>query len=339
MEICSSLLQLFIEGDGIDWPLELLPRLLHILADMKLHKCMSVAFIVSLALFVVNGSAGPILNDIDDYSVPVFTIRELQEGSRRKELEAILTTTGLISVVGSENDMLTFHSMRSKTFSGLCTCMQPGNSHFASVEGVDSSLLSDETTRITLATATVGSTPLPLHIAELEDAGCNSDAVHAMEALRDYVAFSSDVFVQELDRLVAAGNRVQEPILESSNGSRFMSVSSIVKGAHNLEHFHMYRKSHGASDHYDLDFHTDAGLFLTFVPGMQCDMDETSPDDFYIQDMNGIMRRALFPENSVGIMLGVGAEHWLRTDISLRATSHAVALSPGQNRAWYGMSK
>jgi hypothetical protein len=306
---------------------------------MKLHQYGYVAFIVSLASRLVNGSDGAVRNDVDDYSVPVFTIQELQEGSRRKEFESILTTTGLISVVGSGNDMRAFDSMRKKAFAGLCTCMQPENSHFALVEGVDSSLLSDETTRITLATATVGSTPLPLHTSELEDAGCNTDTVLAMEALRDYVAFSSDVFVQELDRLILASNRVQEPILVSSNGNRFMSISSIVKGAQNLEHFHLYQKSQVASDHFDLDFHTDAGLFLTFVPGMQCDTDENNLGDFYIQDMNGIVRRAIFSENSVGIMLGVGAEHWLRSDIPLRATRHAVSVRAGQNRAWYGMSK
>ena len=295
-----------------------------------------VAFIVFLAHSSV--LADP---QFDDFAVPVFTMQELQQGSRRKEFASILATTGLLSVVGSENDMLAFHSLRSNAFSGLCSCMKPENSHFAVVQGVDSSLLSDETTRMTLATATVGNTPLPLDLAALKEAGCSTETVQAMEGLRDYVAFSSHVFVQALDELLVKNKRDSEAILELSDGSPLLSISSIVKSSQNLEHFHLYQKSPSASYQFDLDFHVDAGLFLTFVPGMTCDNVDhaTNPDNFYLQDADGVVRRAHFPEHSIGIMLGVGAEHWLRTETPLRATRHAVALSAGQHRAWYGMSK
>jgi hypothetical protein len=292
-----------------------------------------------LASFVLEGSYG-IENINVDYSVPVFTIRELQQGSRRNELEEILASTGLLSVVGSEKDMLVFKTMRNDAFSGLCTCMKGENNPFAHVEGVDSSMLSDETTRITLATATMGNTPLPLNNEQLEAAGCEAQTVHAMDALRDYVAFTSHVFVTELDHLLEANHQNQEPILETARGSPFTSVTSIVRNSQNLEHFHVYEKSSDASDTYDLDFHSDAGLFLTFVPGMQCNTETNveNSDDFYIQ-VNDTVHRAIFAENSIGIMLGVGAEHWLRTNTKLHATRHAVGMRSGQNRAWYGMSK
>jgi len=57
--------------------------------------------------------------------------------------------------------------------------------------------------------------------------------------------------------------------------------------------------------------------------------------------VDGILRQAVFPNNSVIIILGSGAEHWLKNIpkeiLPLKATKHAVQMSPGNSRAWYGM--
>jgi hypothetical protein len=118
----------------------------------------------------------------------------------------------------------------------------------------------------------------------------------------------------------------------------------MVKASQNLEHFHVYSKqeeedaidqsNHGESS--VLDVHTDAGLFLAFVPGMRCNGADDS-SDFYVS-VNGSIKKAVFPPGSIGIMLGMGAERWLQTPLPLRATRHAVKMESGQRRAWYGLS-
>jgi hypothetical protein len=277
-----------------------------------------------------------------DFNVPVFSLQELRDGSRRDELEHILVTTGLLSVIGSDQDMSVFRKTRQDAFAGLCACMKNDQSDkFASVQGLDSSMLSDQTTRITLATATIGDTPLPLDRTNLEDAGCASDTVQSLDDLRDYVAWVSKSFVSSLDEVLMSSSKTTESVLRTSQGQNYASLSSIVKASQNLEHFHLYSKPDDSNEMFDLDFHTDAGLFLTFVPGMACDVEANTmkqSHDFYFQ-MDGTTVRAIFNENSVGIMLGVGAEHWIKTSKKLKATRHAIAISPGQSRAWYGMSK
>eukprot|EP00980_Cylindrotheca_fusiformis_P019611 scaffold6805_cov124-Cylindrotheca_fusiformis.AAC.2 len=156
-----------------------------------------------------------------------------------------------------------------------------------------------------------------------------------MDALRGEVAEASRVFLEALDGLVGDSR----PILGNSYGGSYQSVSSVVQAASNLEHFHVYTKKESASNSIQpaLRVHTDAGLFLAFVPAMDCagDSDDRS---FYVKDAQGILQQAIFPRNSVAIMLGAGAQHWLATsDISLKATQHSVQMEAGARRAWYGL--
>lgn len=277
--------------------------------------------------------------EIADFHVPVFTVAELQHGNRVKDLAKALATSGLISVEGTEKDSFIFSITRHDALSGLCVCMKGNDNLFHNVEGADRfSLLSDGSKRMTLATATVGDTPLSLPTEEMLEAGCSSRTVQSMEKLRDHVAWVSHSFVSALDQLLLVESTQQEALLETARGNSFTTLSSIIKASHNLEHFHIYETPEGTSTKPVLDVHTDAGLFLAFVPGMQCDSVETESKDFYVQH-DAILKRAIFREGSVGVMLGVGAENWLRTSTQLRATRHAVSMQGGQSRAWYGISK
>ena len=113
-----------------------------------------------------------------------------------------------------------------------------------------------------------------------------------------------------------------------------------------------------------LDYHTDAGFFLAFVPAMDCHtrtIDNTSfhirpPSRGYDDDGNSGVIIPVFDENDVIIMMGAAAEHWLPpyplindddddvddiiVDEKWRkvflATSHALQLTHGAHRAWYG---
>ena len=120
-------------------------------------------------------------------------------------------------------------------------------------------------------------------------------------------------------------------------------------GANHLEHFHVYNKEPEVGSFElvgntpdTLQWHTDAGLFLAFVPGVTCGKDGDTPDtSFWVMDpATRRPARAVFPRGSIAIMMGVGAEHWMDTPgLALKATKHAVKMKHGITRAWYGMSK
>jgi hypothetical protein len=283
----------------------------------------------------------------NDFLVPSFTIAELKSGSRANDLLNVLTTTGLFSVVvETEKDKSDLSTVRQTAFSGLCECLPNGPKILTRVPGVDAALLADGTTRTTLATATVGTTPLSLPFKELQEAGCGAATLQAMDTLRDQVAWVSHTFQQALDKVIL--NQIKKEdhdgaLLERTDGKTFMTLSSIVKAAQNLEHFHVYKKSsESLGSTPSLDIHTDAGLYLAFVPGMSCDtVHQDDSNDFFVRATDGLLHRARFPQGSVGIMMGAGAENWLRLPptLSLRATRHAVSMNAGNTRAWYGMSK
>jgi hypothetical protein len=273
---------------------------------------------------------------------------------------------------------------RSRFFGELCRCSDKIGSQ---IHGGDKILLSDGvTTRSTIATATNGSRhPLPLPKEDIENI-CGPETLSSLERAREYVLHAaSGAFIPALDRLIqnasassAATGTAQyssSTILLSTQATSsehqrdYYSVSSIVDDSVNLEHFHVYSKktkeqetasSVDAVIDHALDWHTDGGLFLAFLPAESCnhDVGTTSiipqDDSFRIKkfhDPNNSESsftevRAVFPaqeqqdgEVIVAIMLGEGAEKWLNTpdSLKLRATRHAVKMKSGERRAWYGM--
>lgn len=253
----------------------------------------------------------------------VFEVSDLLKGRRSDELKEVLTGTGLLAV------NLPQHA-RADALQGLCSC-------HSKLE-MESTVLDDGVTqRSTLGTATIGDAS-PLLLPEEISGNCGSATADALDSLRDDVAMVSKAFTTALDRFV--GQRNTEVILETKHNKQYTSVSSIVKESTNLEHFHIYSK---AKTHQDttaktttLDMHTDAGLFLAFVPAIHCDDTTLQDQSFFIEGQADPIQ---FPPNSIAIMLGAGAEHWLNTEFPLKATRHAVKMNPGEERAWYGMSK
>jgi hypothetical protein len=292
------------------------------------------------------------------YHVRSFDTAELLDNLHVERLAEALATTGLIAL---QTNHVQVHSqqeqalVRETAMQGLCECVRRTN--FSKLEGADAILMTDgHTTRSTLATATVGFSPLPFKTPQLAQQ-CGDATVEAMNALRDHVAQVSSIFIQALDMLLLRhASTTPKPItlMTNSYGVTYKSVSSIVKAASHFEHFHVYSREQSAhqgvtSNVQDsetkpaLQVHTDAGLFLAFVPAQPCDATEAAVDlSFFLQDpADGRLKQAVFPENSIAIMLGAGAEQWLTKPdtISLKATRHAVYMRPGQGRAWYGMSK
>lgn len=278
-----------------------------------------------------------------EWRVPSFTPEDLQRGLQDNLLHQTLTNTGLLAIRIPAYENTDF-------LSGICDCR---NNLGPEIEGGDKILLADGlTTRSTIATATVGSEhPISLPEDDIRRR-CGTSTYQSMERARDYVSHAAnDLFVPALDRLIreAAGhlNDGSSSILETRKGQSYATVSEIVRDSVNLEHFHSYSKKIGTemnASEQTLDWHTDGGLFLAFLPAKSCH-DQDSDDSFHVK-LHGSSTEvpALFPDRQEGeivvaIMLGAGTESWLHTPESfkLRATRHAVKMTPGDERAWYGM--
>ncbi|CAB9496837.1 mucin 13, cell surface associated [Seminavis robusta] len=276
--------------------------------------------LVSAALLSCTRSAALSSN----YEPLVFSSSELIKEENLPRLAEALTTTGLVAITTTATTTATTTSSSPEWF-------------------------------VTLATATVGFSPLPLDTPELA-AQCGEDTVQAMETLRDQVAQTATVFLSAVDNLLLQAKRqelytssYQKPLIKTSYGVTYNSISSIVKAATNLEHFHVYSKNSTTSSSENhgqhepaLQVHSDAGLFLAFVPAHSCNSDMATGADqsFLIKDpADGQLKPVAFPPNSIAIMLGAGAEQWLDTPdtLPLKATRHAVHMTAGQSRAWYGM--
>lgn len=307
-------------------------------------------YLVLTALFHSAATALKGVQQLDEYHVPIFSVQDLEEGTRTDELRAILGSSGLISVVGSTQHRERLEELRNESLLGLCKCWGDEKGHLLrNANSLDSAVLLDGTKRTTLATATFGDEPLPLLQQELFDAGCSIETVQSMEDLRSQVAWISQRFVSAFDEILIGtqGYTTEKALLYTDKRQAFPTLKSIVQSSQNLEHFHVYEKlnhKNGVIEDNDVevDVHTDAGLFLTFLPGKQCNNGSNTPgnesSNFYVM-VEGSMKHAIFAPGSVAVMLGVGAENWLHSHfLKLRATRHAVHMEAGQSRAWYGMS-
>lgn len=285
------------------------------------------------------GVAMPSFASAAPLQVPSFSMEELRAGTIPLEFLESLQSTGLISIKLPQ----AYEDTRGFALSGLCSCLE----NLEGADGFDSATLGDgATSRSTLATATVGQMPLPLADREKLEGHCGAGTVAAMETLRDQVAHVSDMFVKTIDHLRIVDSAQPSPLLHDKYGGSFSNLNSIIQSANHLEHFHMYSKN-GSSENIggddaslSLKWHTDAGLFLSFVPAWNCNNAGQSDSSFWVQLPNGDRVPAIFEPGSVVIMLGVGAEHWLNeSSLKLRATRHAVQMDNDSARSWYGMSK
>lgn len=314
-------------------------------------------------------------NHYDDNPIPIFSIPELQSRLRRQELKETLSSTGLLAVRlsgGDDDDDATqnYANNRQTALQGLCECHD--HPEFLFMEQTRSIVLQDDATRRTsVGTATVGMNhPLPLP-KDLEDI-CGSDTVVAMEGLRDAVADVSKAFVTALGDLIEEYSHSKVPLLQDKHGGKsYQTLSNIVESANHLEHFHVYSKESQRNEENNVDsletapaawdWHTDAGLFLVFVPALNCLDGYPQDASFWYRDSYGNPVQAHFDgSNTAIVMLGQGAEDWLNLAavpesaatsgvLRLKATVHSVRWDipsfvpqePSsffqQQRSWYGM--
>jgi len=331
----------------------------------------TMAKVIGLLLLFGSATVKATSTGGDDGSIPTFSLTELKSLSesnnhRTENFRKALSSNGLLAVQLNDQgrDFLEYPNDRKIALDGLCSCVDhPG---FLNLDQTHELTLMDSATgRISVATATVGlDHPLPLPKG-MEDT-CGETVVDAMEGLRDVVASVSRAFVSAVDGTLldtAKSSPSPTTLLRDEFGRSFASVSEIVQSANHLEHFHVYtNNAENSSDRTTTstawDWHTDAGLFLVFVPAWDCnggDIDES----FYYRDIDGnTVRAKLDGRNTAIVMLGQGAQDWLNLPTPkstqersavLKATTHSVRWSSGgelfigdnnlpkQRRAWYGM--
>lgn len=270
-------------------------------------------------------------------------------------------------------------SYRKEALTALCTCSAFEKTTSSTTEDLFTQLLKehpedvqqiklpDGSIRRTLATATVGfdasdteieESPHPLQLPTWFQEQCGHDAYYSMENLRDAVSQVVNLFVGKLD----------------SEKQRDHSYRQVLQSANHLEHFHVYLKdeaSHGQdvpettseidnglkSGHAkqtvvaktaakpeaiaSLDYHMDAGFFLSFVPAMLCHSLSMDDSSFYIKSHKEPLQ---FEEDEIVILMGAGAHYWMNSNLdnemvdhdSFVAASHALRLPPDAHRSWYG---
>ena len=243
-----------------------------------------------------------------------------------------------------DNLMYIIAMYREEALTSLCTCSAldktissshlDGNDVFrdlleAHPKDVQQINLPDGSTRRTLATATIGfdgnnadgrsSHPLQLPLWFQEQ--CGHDAYNAMENLRDTVSKVVTLFVDKLDSEKWTDHKYNQ----------------VLQSANHLEHFHVYFKDGITSEkenylqHSDvkignadspsqltsvadvkqsptLNYHIDAGFFLSFVPAMNCHTYSVDDSSFYIKSQEQAIK---FEEDEVVILMGAGAQYWI----------------------------
>lgn len=316
--------------------------------------------------------------------VPTFTYNDLENGDRDNDLKKVLTTNGLIAIkIPTENPGNLLKGL-CECISEVSPMIEGGDKRTLADGKYEESMrnlahrkdrdrilydffylimlmfvfiiLVGLTTRSTIATATQGvDNPLPLPKSDITK-NCDNQTYDSIERARDYVSFAAhEAFMPALDRLIkqATRNLDNKSILKTKYGKKYDTLSSVVADAVNLEHFHVYSKESDNRVHRDtideaLDWHTDGGVFLAFLPAQSCMDNDTNQDESFKIKINGsdLEQTAIFPNHSkdeivVGIMLGAGAERWLDLpqSLTLKATRHAVKMRGGDIRSWYGMSK
>jgi len=352
---------------------------------IKISKETTMTQVLGLLLLVGTTTAtAAFVNGREEGSIPTFSFAELrgltESNGRSDDFRQALSTNGLLAIQlddGEGTDLFGYPNDRRIALDGLCSCVDhPG---FLKLDQThELTLMDSSTARTSVATATVGlDHPLPL--PEGIEETCGETVLDAMEGLRDVVASVSRAFVSALDSSLMEYNSDETPsttLLRDEFGRSYESVADIVKSANHLEHFHVYtnNEAENSSTFSEAttawDWHTDAGLFLVFVPAWDCNGGESSnsnvDESFYYRDTEGRTVRAKFDGSRTAIvMLGQGAQDWLNLPEQftnhqqqsqkkkaslLKATTHSVRWSSDvqqqqpiqdkiskQRRAWYGM--
>lgn len=157
--------------------------------------------------------------------------------------------------------------------------------------------------------------------------------------------------------LTKQGHTLVFPAASTRDGVEGYSLHELVSKGEQLDHFHIYSNTKNSSSdskttRKTIDWHTDYGFALAFLPGYNMIEDAistrkyTPSKGFFIQLPDGSAQEVTFTEeDDVVILLGDGVAHINaaledHVDIKLRAVPHAFLMPDNNNRnavrMWYG---
>eukprot|EP00667_Euglena_gracilis_P005540 EG_transcript_5578 len=297
-------------------------------------------------------SAGLLLS-ASAFKLPQFSLEDLRSPSPTVVawLQHAISDVGMFAVSGHPS--LPEHRTALQE---LTTCVNGGLTAGHSNEVV----LDDATLRTTVATATNGSVPQPF--AEGLAEKCPR-FVAAAAHLRAAAAATGDAYAQLLDRLgprplfsgpgssavadVPARLLSPSPSSSAEDAPPEGTFRHAVTAAESLEHFHVFRRLAGQGAPRaapTLRMHSDMGLFLVMTPPQYYDLLSGAPvsaaHGFRLQLPDGRVVKPEFPPDSLLVMNGEGAAHWLKAPGAdwLFAPPHEVVVPEleGLGRAWFG---
>lgn len=148
-----------------------------------------------------------------------------------------------------------------------------------------------------------------------------------LELLRHLVRMTANSVATSLDL-----NNISLHI-ETLNRNPLTSFSQVIRQAKRLDHFHLYR-GNSTVHSVALDMHVDAGIFIAFVPPLWKDQNEQSNSGLLVQLPSGQVESMELNENTVVIMIGMGARKFLH--LPFRPVPHFLQVPKGTLRSWYG---
>lgn len=256
----------------------------------------------------------------------VFDKEALLGSSNPDGFEQALSQDGIVQIIHPE-----IAELRSRTFRDAQQCLS--NAPLAQISN-----LPDGTLRRTLAVAKA-TDPEVQHGSA--GAACSTFS-RSSRKFRDVVADATSAFVKSLEMLLD---------LEKARTDEPGPVIKTLDDGERLEHFRSYevRKSLDGPDGNVIDFHTDQGFFIAFVPALMVDPesgiarpDASSGQLVFRIGEDGDAVEAELREDSVIFMLGDGINHYLngRRQTPLAVPAHAVRIpanGEGLHRMWYGL--
>lgn len=316
--------------------------------------------------------------------------RDLSDQSqiKREFFVKSLTVDGLLEI----NNVPQLAEARRSAFSAVDTCLKKSHPLKYLDENSEPSLtvetLTDGTKRQSIGTQVK---PGNIH-AEISPALIKAcpELDEALEDLRVIVDKVSSQLMFALDDalLPQEAGKIGAPLFydrafDTSGGYDYLSTASTehpfrkypgtfwkgfaesTQGATQLEHFHSYTPPSTVSAKNALDFHTDAGLFLLFVPAWYSqdplDLKATHSAasslaaDFKYLDRHGLERTIMVQGSAAGalwhdpattdvvgdaslvMMVGKGAEQYLTAGLrglKMRAVPHALTMTQSSPRFW-----
>eukprot|EP00854_Cymbomonas_tetramitiformis_P015584 gene15584-18475_t len=200
--------------------------------------------------------------------------------------------------------------------------------------------LADGTTRSTFAARTV---------AGASESFSSGYGCHLEGASSHFRATITEL-VDDLTRLLDMGitaKRVQK--LENASAAMYTEFRRVASEGVHLEHFHLYTPRNDSvmsTARSTLPMHTDAGVLLAMTGAEYYDkytshlVDSTELEGnggFVFPLADGVLVAPRIASDSLFVILGEAARHWINPPIDLHVPEHAMIMpSRVLRRAWYG---